>query len=249
MKSTDVSPDHLRLIRKLSLWGDLGAEDRYALARLPLHVRECPENADIIREGETASECCLVLEGLVCRYRLLSGGARQILSFHPPGDVVDFQSLFLRARDHSIGALTPSRLAAIPHAALHDLLETRPGVARAFWRETLVDAAIARSWLAGVGRRNARQRLAHMICELFVRTRVIDMGQSDGFDLAATQPELGDCLGLSAVHVNRVFQELKRDGLISSQGRFIRILDWEGLRRAADFDATYLHLAQGAPGQ
>lgn len=247
MQSIDASPDHLRLIRKLSLFGDLGADDRNALAGLPLHVREWPEDADVIREGESASECWLVLDGLLCRYRLLSGGARQILSFHPTGDVVDLQGLFLQAKDHSVCALTPSRLAAIPHAPLLDLLENRPGVARAFWRDVLIDAAITRSWLAGVGRRNARQRLAHLICELFVRMRALDMSSDDGFDLVATQPELGDCLGLSAVHVNRVFQELRRDGLVASQGRFVRILDWEGLQRAADFDATYLHLAHGAP--
>jgi hypothetical protein len=67
------------------------------------------------------------------------------------------------------------------------------------------------------------------------------------FSIREAQPELGDCPGRSSAHVNRVFQELRRDGLIASRSRFIRILNWAGLQRAADFDATYLHLAQGAP--
>lgn len=248
MPLADVSPDHLALIRKLSLHGVLDAEDRAALARVPMHVRDWAENADIVREGEAASECCVVIKGLVCRYRLLPGGGRQILSFHPPGDIPDLQSLLLRNQDHSISALTPSRLAALSHGALQELLEAHPSIGRALWRASLVDAAITRSWLAGVGRRSARQRLAHLICELFVRIRALDLASPDGFDLAVTQPELGDCLGLSAVHVNRVLQELRREGLIASEGRFIRILDWKGLKRAADFDAAYLHLTHGAPG-
>ena len=61
-----------------------------------------------------------------------------------------------------------------------------------------------------------------------------------------TQAELADGLGLSSVHVNRVLQDLRRDGLISYRGKFVVIGDWEQLKAAGDFDVGYLHLKDGA---
>lgn len=238
----DISPEHLRLIAKLETICTLTTEEKEALAGLPFRLRSFPENADLVRQGEAPRECCLLVDGFVCRYKLLGGGQRQIMSFHIPGDIPDLQSLHLKVMDHSLGALTPTRVALIPHEALNEIAHAYPGIAAAFWRDTLIDAAVFREWLAGVGRRSAHQRIAHLICEVYVRMHAVGMALDHGFELPVTQSELADSLGLSSVHVNRVLQDLRRDGLIGSRGRFVVILDWERLQAAGDFDPAYLHL-------
>lgn len=242
-KFVDASPEHLRLIRKLESISDLTPEELRAIAALPLSVRQRSEGTDIVREGDTPSECCLLIEGWVCRYKVLQEGQRQIFALHQAGDVPDLQSLHLQTLDHSVGTLTPCVLGFIPHAALHDATLRFPGIAAALWRSTLIEASIFREWLAGVGRRSGHSRIAHLICELFYLGRAVGLTDGDrGFDLPITQAELGDALGLSTVHVNRVLQDLRRDGLIFSRGRYLGIQDWEGLRTLGEFSPNYLHV-------
>src|SRR5258708_584892 len=99
-----ISADHAILIRGLETIAVLSDPDGTALAPLPLRKKEIGEDRDIVREGEHSSESCLVLEGLVCRYKLVAGGRRQIVSFHFAGDLPDLQSLNLEVMDHSLAA-------------------------------------------------------------------------------------------------------------------------------------------------
>ncbi|MDB5452016.1 MAG: Crp/Fnr family transcriptional regulator [Caulobacteraceae bacterium] len=121
-------------------------------------------------------------------------------------------------------------------------MRERPNLAAAFWRDTLVDAAVFREWLAGVGQRSATQRIAHLFCEVFVRMHAVGLAPGLSFQLPITHAELADALGLSTVHVNRVLQELKAAGLISYRGPDIRIENWERLQEMGEFDPTFLHL-------
>jgi CRP-like cAMP-binding protein len=237
-----ITAEHARLIAKLESIGDLTADERAAIAALPLRVKDVAEDTDIVRDGETPGECCLLVEGLLCRYKMLPDGTRQILAFHTSGDIPDLQSLQLRVMDHSIGTLTPCRVAFISHAALHELIRANPGITDLLWRDTLIDAAIFREWLTGVGRRTAHQRVAHLICEVHLRLKVVGRAEEHGFDLPVTQAELADALGLSTVHVNRVLQDLRRDGLIRSRGKRLDVADWGALEEAGGFDPRYLHV-------
>jgi CRP-like cAMP-binding protein len=144
--------------------------------------------------------------------------------------------------DHNLGTLVPSRVALIPHPSLRDLIVHYPRIASLFWRNTLIDAAVFREWMTGIGRRSAYARIAHLFCELLVRFQAIGLAEGCTIELSVTLAEIGDALGLSTVHVNRVFQELRGDGLITSKGGALTVLDWEGLKQAGEFDPTYLHL-------
>ena len=244
MSPNSLTPDpaHQRLIAKLESIGTLTAEERDAIAGLPFRVRQIAENTDIVRDGDTPTESCLLIDGFLCRYKMLPDGGRQILAFHTSGDIPYLQSLHLRVMDHSIGALTPCRVAFIAHSALHEITAAYPGITALFWRDTLIDAAIFREWLTGVGRRTAHQRIAHLICEIHLRLKVVGLADNGGFELPITQAELADGLGLSTVHVNRVLQDLRRDGLIHSHGKYLGVTDWHALEEAGGFDPRYLHV-------
>jgi CRP-like cAMP-binding protein len=235
------------LIRALDLIEDIGPADRAALQTLPLRLAHVEAGQDIVRYGEDPTESCLLIDGFVCRYKTLSQGQRQILSFHFPGEIPDLQSLRLTLMDHSLGALVASRVAFIPHEAIEAVVRAAPGVQRVLWKATLVDASIFREWLAGVGRRDAAERMAHLFCEMFVRMKILGLAPDKSFHLPVTQNEIADALGLSSVHVNRTLQKLRRERLIASRGRYFSVEDWPRLRAAADFDPLYLHLRRPLP--
>ncbi len=241
-----IGTEKQRLVRRLESIAEISDTERQALIDLPMTVRDVPKGADIVREGDRPSECCLVLQGFVCRYKILAEGKRQILSFHPPGDIPDLQSLHLKTMDHSLGALTPTRAGFIAHSALADLIDHHPGLGALFWRETLIDAAIFREWMVGLGRQTAIQRVAHVICEMAVRYRAVGLADERSFVLPVTQTELGDALGLSTVHVNRVLRDLREAQLAVMRTGTVTVLDWNGLRQMAEFDPGYLHLREEA---
>ena len=98
--------------------------------------------------------------------------------------------------------------------------------------------------MIGIGRRSAYTRIAHLLCELMTRFRAVALTTDHTFPLPITQTEMGDALGLSTVHVNRSLQELRGDGLITTEGRSVIVNDWQGLKKAGEFDPTYLHLSK-----
>lgn len=230
------------LIRKLLRVADISDDDAAALGGLTIQEKDVPPNRDIVLEGDRPTNSFVVLDGVVCSYKHTGAGKRQITSFFVAGDLPDLHGIHLSVMDCSFSSMTPGRLGSIPHSALRRICEQRPRVATAFWRSTLIDAAIYREWVTNVGRRDAYARTAHLLCELIVRLRFAGRIEDHVADLPITQAAFGDAVGLSAVHVNRTLQALRGDGLIATSGSKLRALDWPGLVQAGEFDPTYLHL-------
>jgi CRP-like cAMP-binding protein len=218
-RSVNAHPDswslHNRLVRKLNATSGLTGDETQAILELPLVVREYRAAQDVVSIGEEPSQCAIILEGWACRYKMAFEGGRQIMSFHLAGDMVDAQSLFLKQMDHSVAGITPLRLALVQHRDLHDLLRTFPGIGTAITRDILVDAAIFREWLVGTGRRSAHQRIAHLLCAMATKARVVGLAYGDTYPWPVTQDEIADALGLSTVHVNRVISDLRLWGLVT----------------------------------
>jgi CRP-like cAMP-binding protein len=164
------------------------------------------------------------------------------VSFSLPGDIPDLQSLHLKVLDNGIGTISPCSVGFITHEDLRDLCTGYPRITAALWRGTLIDAAIFREWVLNVGRREAYTRMAHVFCELLVRLRAVGLTKDYTCDLPITQAEFADALGVTNVHVNRVVQQLRADGLIELSGDRLNILDWNQLKRVGEFDPTYLRL-------
>ena len=230
------------LIRKLESITELTDDERAALHRLPYQIKNVAADQDLVSDGERPSQCCLILEGFSCRYKVTPDGKRQILSFHIAGDIPDLQSLHLKVMDHALGLLTPGKVAFISHESLFDLCNRHPNVAGAFWRDTLIDAAVFREWITNIGRRSAYQRTAHLLCEVSVRLRAVGLAEGNAFPFPVTQAEIADATGLSNVHVNRTLQELRAAGLIDMRDGRVTVRNWNGLQEAGEFDPTYLHI-------
>ena len=231
-----------RLIARLSAIAVLNEDDILALEALPMTTRKFAAGQDIVREAERTSESCVLIDGFLQRHKDLPEGRRQIIAFHVPGDMPDLQSLHLPLMDHTLSAVIGSTIATIQHSAIDAMTAKSPGIRHALWRESLIDAARFREWIANLGGRSAVPRLAHLLCELYVRNRAVGQAMAGSYFMPLTQARLGEALGLSVVHVNRTMSTLRERGLIALASRQVHILDWDGLRQIAEFDPLYLHL-------
>ena len=194
----------------------------------------------IVRQQVPLSQCTLLLEGFIERYKDTPDGRRQILALHVPGDFVDLHSYPLKRLEHSVAALTPVKVAFFPHAAIRGLTEQSSTLTELLWRSTLIDAAINREWIVSIGARSAAVRLAHLFCEMYVRLERIGMTDGKVFALPLTQIDLADATGLTPVHANRMLRQLREQGLVEFRAGVATILDWAALRGFAEFDPSYL---------
>lgn len=233
------------LVRKLEGYAPLDASDRERLLDVCEKTVVIEADRYITRIGDSPKDVVVILEGFAVRSKLLRDGRRQIFAFLVPGDFCDLHVAVLDQMDHDILSMMPCRVAQISRDAVREMTETRPKLAKALWWCTLVDEAILREWLVNLGQRDAEQRIAHLFCELHTRLHAIGLTTDGSFSLPITQNELGDTMGLSAVHVNRSLRSLRDAGLVSFRGRVIQIPDVERLQHFADFDPSYLHLRHG----
>jgi CRP-like cAMP-binding protein len=231
------------LIQKMQRLFPLTADEEEVLKNASLDTYQVAARQDIIHDGEHPSRCHVLLSGTACRYKTLANGKSQILSFQFPGDIFDAQSFLLGVMDHSISAMARCTLGVIPHTTMSEIIEEHPRLVQAIWKDPIVDAAVFREWITNVGQRQAYGRIAHLMCEVYVRSKAVGVAASGTVDWPMTQSDLGDATGLSPVHVNRTLQRLRADGLISLGGKTLHILDFDGLQRAGDFDPAYLQLA------
>jgi CRP-like cAMP-binding protein len=233
-----------RLLRKVERRATLDDAARADLLDLPYKLHRYDRSSYLVREGDQPQRSCLVVSGFTYRQKVTVMGARQILSVYIPGDFIDIEAALLNIADDSIQALTACEIAQFATADVRALMCAHPQIALAFWIDSLIFASIFREWIANIGRRDARTRIAHLLCEFARRLEVAGVAEEYRYELPMTQEQLGDAAGLTPVHVNRVLRELDGEGVINRTKRQIEITDWPGLRLIADFNDTYLHLDQ-----
>lgn len=230
------------LFRKLDLRDPLHPEERTALEEYMGPRRRYATGQEMVVQGSQPHESILLLEGLTARENTLQDGSRQITALHIAGDFVDLHSFLLRRMDHSVSALTDCVVTTIAHDKLRTLTSRFPHLARLLWLSTLLDAAIHRQWLVGMGQREALAQTAHLLCEMSLRLEVVGLSKDHTFDLAVHQEQLANALGRSRATVNAAIQTMRGKGLINWKGRTVRITDWATLTDMAEFDPTYLQL-------
>ena len=237
------------MVRKFERRAPVGDADREALLALPHHIRRVSAGAHLVRDGDAPDHCCVLLSGFAFRHKITGEGGRQVIALHMKGDFVDLQNSLLAVSDHNVQMLTEGDVAFIPREAVRDLALAHPAAGIALWVDTLIDGSIFREWVVNVGRRDARARVAHILCEFSLRLEAAGLAQEHRYELPMTQEQLADAVGLTSVHVNRVLRQLAEEKLISRNKRAIVIEDWHRMRNVGDFNERYLHhdaLAAGA---
>lgn len=221
----------------------LSDEERRRLDELISERREQHAvREDIIADGAHSPDCHVILSGLACRYKILPDGTRQIMAFLIPGDLCDAEIFILRAMDHGVAAMTPTETALVSAEDMKAMLRETGCLGEALWWGTMTDLGVLRERIIDHGRRNAYERISHLLYEMLVRYRMVELTRDDSFDFPITQTDLADATGLTPVHANRTLQKLRADGLIETSGKVMTILDPERLKEVAQFNGAYLHL-------
>ncbi|MGN6376281.1 MAG: Crp/Fnr family transcriptional regulator [Sphingomonas sp.] len=234
------------LLRRLRLHARISDGDADALLQLPVEIVQRRQNTHIVREGDETSYCSVLVSGFAHRYRINGEGDRQILAIYVPGDPLDLDHLYLPVADDTVQAIKDCVVARVRHAALWDLVRGRPTLSQAITCTLLVDASVFREWTLNVGRRDARTRIAHLLCEVAARLEMQGFHLNE-VPLPLTQDHIADSTGLSVVHVNRTLKALHADGVIDRKGALVILPNPSRLREIADFDPRYLHVGEGPP--
>ena len=229
------------LLRRLQTVTGLDGADIATIRALPIVVRQWEAGRPIVSDGDRPTDCCLIVEGFCVRSKTTVSGHRQILSIHIAGEIPDLQSLHLHRMDHDLITLVPCTLGFINHTSLRALTRARPNVAEVLWRDTLIDAAIFREWIVNVGQRPATSRLAHVVLELRKRLAVTGRARGNTFEMPLTQEQVGEALGITPVHANRVIKQLREERIIDISRGHVVVLDEAKFAELAQFDDRYLH--------
>lgn len=215
------------MAKKLLFAGDLTAADLSALEALVQNTRSVNVRDDIVRDGERPYAVRLILKGIACCYKMMPNGKRAILAY-----------LMI---DHAIGVITDCRVADLHSDNIQHLIQDRHRIAKALWWSTLVDEPILRGWLFNLPQRNSGRRLVHLLCELRLRLELVGLADKHQVYLPLTQEELGDALGVSNVHISRMFQKSREQDFVLLKNRSFIFPDLARLEFFAEFNADYLH--------
>lgn len=218
-------------LRTLGVTSKSDVEAFRKLARVRSGIRRGESIANGTRAGKHFT---VLLEGLACMSSLHDAGSRQIYAFHYPGDFLGLHGLLLPGRKElEVQALTSCSIATIDQAMLEQTMQHHPALAQALWRAAMIEQSILRERLFTT-RWPALQRVAHLLCEQLAR---LGAGSAS---IPLNQIEVADAAGLSVVHTNRIFHDLRTLGLISEERRRIEVLDVKRLQKLGRFDGRYL---------
>lgn len=237
-------PPLARMAHKLASHANISIDEHASLLSLPHILRSFEPGSYLVREGDVSDHCSVLVSGFAMRHKISREGLRQIVSIHIPGELLDLQRIHLGTADHNVQTLTLCQVAKIPHFAIQALALDRLNVGNALFASTLVEASIYREWMLNIGRRNARTRIAHLLCEFAIRLDRHDLAPGQAYELPMTREQIGDAVGLTAVHVSRTLKSLTDDGLINQNKRGLSFPDWSKLKEEAGFNARYLHLPE-----
>jgi CRP-like cAMP-binding protein len=234
------------LVAKLSGFASLSDDDVDMLEALCSKQERVEAGVHLVDEGKAPRRGFVITGGLACRYRLIADGHRQILTLMIPGDFYDPHAFLLSVAADSVVTMVPTRLATIERDKVFEIVEHHPRISAALWWSAMQEAAMLRERIVMLGRHKARARVAYFFCELLWRHRAIGLGEDHSLRLALTQADIADTLGLTAVHVNRVLQDLRREGLITLAHHRLTIHHLDRLQSLAQLNQDYLHLT-GVP--
>ncbi len=213
--------------KEFNLLDDADRQAAFALGEAPVDL---PRHAVLRRESEPPRHIYILLSGWVGSSVLLPGGERQIVKFHLPGDLLGTPSMCLAQAADTLTALTAVTISRVPVAAFGALFASSPRFAASMFLSVQRERVALMDRLAAIGRTSALARVAALLLDIDDRLRVAGIADGEGFELPVTQEQIGDYLGLTAVHVNRVFRQMVEGELIARDRQRIVLLDAPRLR-------------------
>jgi CRP-like cAMP-binding protein len=227
-------------VARVRRYVDLGEAELDLLGRLIESEFIVKKRRDLIIDGYEYRKLCFVEDGFAARYRLLRNGKRQIVNVVLPGDVIGLPCSFLERATYSVSAISDLKLQACSIDAYGSLCYKRPQFGLILSWLAVEEAAIYAERIIDTGRRTPIERLARFLLELHSRLAIVGRTSASGFDLPFSQEVVGDALGLSVPHLNRMLTQLRQEGLIAIEGRNVEFIDLKALQLLGQFQPLNL---------
>lgn len=227
-------------LQRLMHASELGDQEIQAIEELCRQPREIGAKKYVCRDGDEMHSFPVVLGGWAARYQILRDGARQITRLLLPGDAFAFECTSGGVAIEEVVTLSPCKIVNIAHADMRRLIERFPAIGEAMRSYGGMENAMLASWMVNLGRRDALERMAHLICESHYRLSQVDPHQGQAMSFPLTQDDLADVLGLTPVHINRKLQQLRQDGLITLRSKQLTVHNLRALEQIAGFEPAYL---------
>lgn len=240
------------LVRKVAGCFPMVDRLRADLAALTCERTSVAAGQTVVSAGDAYENIYLIEDGWVVRSRWLRGGGRQIVNIALPGDFLCANSMMSARSEFDLTARTACSLVRIRIRDIGAMMDQHPGLAAALmWANALEESMLAER-VVSLGRRDALERLAHVICEIAARLEAIDRHDGEVLSIPLIQEDFADILGLSSIHVTRTFRKLSELGAVDYRSGRLRLKQMDLLRKIAGFEGGYLTFTQrtqppGAP--
>lgn len=229
------------LLKKLGHFYEVTADIERSISDSCVDVVEFTVGHTIIRNGDRYDFIYLMEEGWVFREKILPEGQRQIVNIALPGEFLCFNAALFQNSEFDLVTRTPVKAFKLEAKAFSTILKDQPYLALALaWANAHEETLLAER-VVSLGRRSARERLAHILCEISTRLKLVGLGDGDRLALPLVQEDFADILGLSVIHIHRMVRKLVAEQVIAYQPGQVRILDMRRLEQIAGFDDGYLH--------
>jgi CRP-like cAMP-binding protein len=195
----------------------------------------CPPGSEIIPAGQDQAELYTLYAGWAIRCKTLSDGRRQILNIILPGDLIGLQGAMFEAAAYSVEALTEVQLCLLPRRKVWSLFENMPELAfDVTWLGSREEAIVDEN-LTSAGQRNASERIAALIIQLYKRLNMLGMVVNGAMPFPLTQQHIADTLGLSLVHTNKSLAKLRKLGMFSQTNGTLLLSNPKALESLAQY--------------
>jgi CRP-like cAMP-binding protein len=226
-------------LRQRPLFMEPTGDELDLVQSLKRREQRLPAGETLIHEGQTDAPLYTLLAGWAFRYKTLSDGRRQILSFLLAGDFIGVQQKMGDAAAHGVDTLTDATFCVFQRDALWELHRRSPTMGFNITWLTAHEESLVDDTLLSVGRRSAEERIASLLIILYKRAAAllpdpVRDGGRDGVTFPLTQQHIADGLGLSLVHTNKTMRKLERRGLHYIEGGRLYLRDVRALARLAD---------------
>jgi len=235
----DIWRSHPFLAR-LNHFIELNESDIDSLWRLIETERVVKKRTDLVVDGYVYRKLCFIKEGFATRYKLLRNGKRQIINVLLPGDVIGLPGGFLEKANYSVIAVTDLTLHICPIDAYVQLCYKRPKFGLALSWLAVQEAITNAEHIINAGRRTPTERLANFLLETHSRLVMVNLAAKSSFNLPFSQEIIGDALGLSVPHLNRMMQQLRSEKLIAGAERVVEFIDAGAMQTLAHYQPQAL---------
>ncbi|WP_236574122.1 Crp/Fnr family transcriptional regulator [Hydrogenophaga sp. PBL-H3] len=222
-------------LRPLALFVEHAPQELELVQSLKRRAVRLEANESLIQEGQTDAPLYTLLQGWAFRYKTLSDGRRQILSFLLAGDFIGVQQKMGDAAAHGVDTLTSASFCVFQRDALWEIHRRSPTMGFNVTWLTAHEESLVDDTLLSVGRRSAEERIASTLILLFKRAAALQEDKGvGGVVWPLTQQHIADALGLSLVHTNKTLRKLEKRGLHQIKDGRLFLRDVKALARLAD---------------